>query len=90
MHDVAQVLFGILMRGMVNWYHNGSQNYLEMGGRTQSGMFLRGPALAALFAWLFVRNTNRSGVGITDGERAARALRRIEGKRLTYRSPNWN
>lgn len=31
------------------------------------------------------RYNNRSGLGITDGERTANALRGIEGKRLTYR-----
>jgi transposase-like protein len=34
------------------------------------------------------RYSNRSGVGINDGERAALALKGIEGKRLTYRSPD--
>lgn len=34
------------------------------------------------------RYTNRSGVGISDTARAARTLKGIEGKRLTYRSPN--
>jgi transposase-like protein len=34
------------------------------------------------------RHNNRSGLGIGDGERAAIALKGIEGKRLTYRSPN--
>jgi transposase-like protein len=31
------------------------------------------------------RYNNRSALGITDGERTANALKRIEGKRLTYR-----
>ena len=34
------------------------------------------------------RYNNRIGLGVNDGERAARALKGIEGKRLTYRSPN--
>ena len=34
------------------------------------------------------RYSNRSGLGIGDVERAALALKGIEGKRLTYRSPN--
>jgi transposase-like protein len=34
------------------------------------------------------RYSNRSGVGINDNMRAALALKGIEGKRLTYRSPN--
>jgi transposase-like protein len=33
------------------------------------------------------RHNNRSALGVTDGERAAKALRGIEGKRLTYRIP---
>jgi transposase-like protein len=32
------------------------------------------------------RYNNRSGLGVTDGERTAKALKGIEGKRLTYRS----
>lgn len=32
------------------------------------------------------RHNNRSGLGISDGERTANALKGIEGKRLTYRS----
>jgi transposase-like protein len=34
------------------------------------------------------RYNNRSGVGVEDGERAAKALKGIEGKRLTYRIPH--
>jgi hypothetical protein len=33
------------------------------------------------------RYNNRSGLGVEDTERAARALRGIEGKRLTYNQP---
>jgi hypothetical protein len=31
---------------------------------------------------------NRSGLGVSDGERTVAALKGIEGKRLTYRSTN--
>ena len=31
------------------------------------------------------RHNNRSGLGVTDGERTAKSLSGIEGKRLTYR-----
>jgi transposase-like protein len=34
------------------------------------------------------RYNNRSGLGITDGERTARTMQGIEGKRLTYRPTN--
>jgi transposase-like protein len=34
------------------------------------------------------RYSNRSGLGITDGERTALAMKGIEGKRLTYRPTN--
>lgn len=34
------------------------------------------------------RYSNRSKLGVTDGERAAKALKGIEGKRLTYRPTN--
>ncbi len=33
------------------------------------------------------RHNNRSALGVTDGERAAKALKGIEGRRLTYRIP---
>ena len=33
------------------------------------------------------RYNNRSGLGITDGERTARMMQGIDGKRLTYRIP---
>jgi len=34
------------------------------------------------------RHNNRIGLGVGDTERAARTLKGIEGKRLTYRRPN--
>jgi transposase-like protein len=34
------------------------------------------------------RHNNRSGLGVSDGERAAIALKGIEGKRLTYQIPH--
>jgi hypothetical protein len=34
------------------------------------------------------RYNNRSAVGVEDGERAAKALKGIEGRRLTYRIPD--
>ena len=34
------------------------------------------------------RYNNRSALGVEDGERAAKALKGIEGRRLTYRIPN--
>jgi transposase-like protein len=36
------------------------------------------------------RYSNRSGLGVTDGERTARTMQGIEGKRLTYRIPHKN
>ena len=36
------------------------------------------------------RYNNRSGLGVTDGERTALAMKGIEGKRLTYRPTNEN
>jgi transposase-like protein len=36
------------------------------------------------------RHNNRSGLGVSDGERTATALKGIEGKRLTYRSTDEN
>ena len=34
------------------------------------------------------RYNNRTALGVTDAERAATALKGIEGKRLTYHQPN--
>ena len=36
------------------------------------------------------RHNHRSGLGYSDGERTARAMKGIEGKRLTYRPTNEN
>jgi transposase-like protein len=36
------------------------------------------------------RHNNRSGLGVTDGERTALALKGIEGKRLTYRPAGYS
>jgi transposase-like protein len=44
--------------------------------------------LARYLAEFEFRHNNRSGLGITDGERTAKALSGIEGKRLTYRPTN--
>jgi hypothetical protein len=34
------------------------------------------------------RYSNRAKLGVSDGERAARAIKGAEGKRLTYRGPH--
>jgi transposase-like protein len=46
--------------------------------------------LKRYLAEFLFRHNNRSGLGVSDGERTVTALKGIEGKRLTYRSTNEN
>lgn len=84
------------------WNHSGI--YVGKDGQTTNnaenffGVFKRGMRgtyhfcseqhLHRYLAEFEFRYNNRSGLNVTDGERAAAALKGIEGKRLTYRSTN--
>lgn len=86
------------------WNHGGI--YVGKDGQTTNnvenffGVFKRGMRgtyhfcseqhLHRYLAEFEFRYNNRSGLNVTDGERAAAALKGIEGKRLTYRPTNEN
>jgi transposase-like protein len=84
-------------------YHSGRE-YVNAGGFTTNnvenffGVFKRGMRgtytfcgeqhLQRYLTEFQFRYNNRSGLGVSDGERTAKALKGIEGKRLTYRPTN--
>lgn len=88
----------------VNHGWNGRGFYVGKEGQTTNnvenffGIFKRGMRGTYVFcseqhlkrylAEFSFRYSNRAGLGVTDGERTALALKGIEGKRLTYRPTN--
>ncbi|MES2751066.1 MAG: IS1595 family transposase [Pseudomonadota bacterium] len=88
----------------VNHGWNGRGFYVGKDGQTTNnaenffGVFKRGMRGTYIFcseqhlkrylAEFSFRYSNRSGLGVTDGERTALTLKGIEGKRLTYRPTN--
>lgn len=69
---------------------NAVENFFGTFKRAMRGTyrFCSEQHLARYIAEFEFRHNNRSGLGITDGERTAKALSGIEGKRLTYRPTN--
>jgi transposase-like protein len=68
---------------------NNAENYFSIFKRGVIGTYhhISEQHLARYLAEFDFRYNNRSGLGVEDGERAANALKGIEGKRLTYRIP---
>jgi len=66
---------------------NNAENYFSIFKHGVIGTFhhISEQHLNRYLAEFDFRYNNRSGLGVTDGERAAKALKGIEGKRLTYR-----
>ena len=66
---------------------NAVENFFGNFKRSMRGTyrFCSEQHLARYLAEFEFRHNNRSGLGVTDGERTAKALSGIEGKRLTYR-----
>jgi transposase-like protein len=66
---------------------NAAENFFGNFKRSMKGTyrFCKEKHLARYLAEFEFRHNNRSGLGVTDGERTAKALAGIEGKRLTYR-----
>ena len=66
-----------------------AQNYFSIFKRGVIGTFhhISEQHLHRYLAEFDFRYNNRSGLGVEDIERAERALKGIEGKRLTYRQP---
>src|SRR6202045_4014286 len=68
---------------------NSAENYFSIFKRGVVGTFhhISEQHLDRYLAEFDFRYNNRSGLGVEDIERAERALKGIEGKRLTYRQP---
>lgn len=69
---------------------NNVENFFGIFKRSIRGtyVFCSEQHLARYLAEFQFRYNNRSGLGISDGERTARTMQGIEGKRLTYRPTN--
>ena len=69
---------------------NNVENFFGVFKRGMKGSYIHcGPQhLQRYLSEFSFRYNNRSGLGITDGERTTRAMKGIEGKRLTYRPAN--
>jgi transposase-like protein len=67
---------------------NAAENYFSILKRGIYGTYqhVSEAHLHRYLAEFDFRYNNRAGLGVKDGERAAKALKGIEGKRLTYRS----
>jgi hypothetical protein len=69
---------------------NSAENYFSILKRGINGVYhhVSHEHLPMYLAEFNFRYNNRVGLGVNDGERAARALKGAEGKRLTYRRPD--
>ena len=69
---------------------NAAENFFGIFKRGMVGVYHKCEAqhLQRYLNEFSFRHNNRSGLGVTDGERAAIALKGAEGKRLTYRRPD--
>ncbi len=72
------------------WYN--VENFFGTFKRGMKGTYIHcGPQHLQRYLNEFqFRYNNRSGLGVSDGERTALAMKGIEGKRLTYRPTNEN
>ena len=70
-------------------YTNTAENYFSILKRGIYGVYqhVSEAHLHRYLAEFDFRYSNRAKLGVTDGERAAKTLRGIQGKRLTYRGP---
>jgi transposase-like protein len=69
---------------------NAAENFFGNFKRSMKGTyrFCGAQHLARYLSEFEFRHNNRAGLGVSDGERAAKALKGIQGKRLTYRIPH--
>jgi hypothetical protein len=69
---------------------NNVENYFNQFKRGMRGTFIHcgEQHLQRYLNEFSFRYSNRAGLGVGDQERAAMALKGIEGKRLTYRRPH--
>ena len=72
------------------WYTNTVENYFSILKRGITGVYqhVSQQHLKRYLGEFDFRYNEREGLGVTDDERAAKALRGITGKRLTYRRTN--
>ena len=71
------------------WHTNTVENYFSILKRGITGTYhhVSGTHLKRYLAEFDFRYNERSGLGVNDEERAARAIKGAEGKRLTYQQP---
>jgi hypothetical protein len=71
-------------------YTNTAENYFSILKRGIYGVYqhVSEAHLRRYLAEFDFRYSNRAKLGVNDGERAARAIKGAEGKRLTYRQPH--
>ncbi|MGF1610713.1 MAG: IS1595 family transposase [Kiloniellales bacterium] len=71
------------------WHTNTVENYFSILKRGITGTYhhVSGTHLKRYLAEFDFRYNERSGLGVDDAERAARAIKGAEGKRLTYQQP---
>ncbi len=72
------------------WYTNTVENYFSILKRGITGVYqhVSQQHLKRYLGEFDFRYNEREGLGVTDDDRAAKALRGIPGKRLTYRRTN--
>lgn len=87
-HETVKHTAGEYARGDV--HTNSAEGYFSIFKRGMRGVYQHCSEkhLHRYLAEFDFRYNNRIALGVTDGERAVRALKGIEGKRLTYRLPH--
>ncbi|MDO9296533.1 IS1595 family transposase [Bradyrhizobium sp.] len=87
-HEMVDHGIGEYVRG--DAYSNTVEGYFSILKRGITGVYhhVSEAHLKRYLAEFDFRYSNRSSLGVTDGERTAKALKGIEGKRLTYRPTN--
>jgi hypothetical protein len=89
-HDTVVHSIGEYVRGDV--YTNTIEKYFSVLKRGMTGVYQHcGKRHLKRYLCEFdFRYNHREKLGYSDVTRATMVLRRIEGKRLTYRRPNWD
>lgn len=87
-HETVKHSAGEYVRGDV--HTNTVENYFSVFKRGMRGIYQHcgEKHLHRYLAEFDFRYNTRTGLGFTDGERAALAMKGIEGKRLTYKQPH--
>jgi transposase-like protein len=87
-HEMVDHGIGEYVRG--DAHSNTVEGYFSVLKRGINGVYhhISEAHLKRYLAEFDFRYNERSALGVSDGERAAKALKGIEGKRLTYRIPN--